>query len=176
MGARVHFSGWQNPCFQQRRRRLRRHRFVNRGLPRFLVVAIWILGSPNTRSDQGTVGVWSTQFVAAQSAGASSSYSQDYSASCDGIQQPRPGAIYSAVGHLNYGVGLDLKADISIPGECEVNLPIDVSRVLRCLLSLKFDMAIYCDTCQKIMSTQALHSTTSSNANHQRYLPILSRR
>lgn len=71
----------------------------------------------------GDSSPWSTPFVAAQSTEAS----EDYSTTCDGSQQPRPGAIYSAVGHLNYGVGLDLKADISIPGACEVNLPIEVS-------------------------------------------------
>lgn len=64
--------------------------------------------------------------MAAQSVEAS----EYYSASCDGRQQPRPAAIYSAVGHFNYGVGLDLQADISIPGACEVNFPIDVSLVL----------------------------------------------
>lgn len=53
------------------------------------------------------------------------------SASCDGTQQPRPGAIYSAVGHIDYGVGLELKADLSISGECEANLPIAVSSKIR---------------------------------------------
>lgn len=46
--------------------------------------------------------------------------------SCDGRQHPRPAAIYSAVGHIDRGVGLELKADINIPGACEVNLPIQV--------------------------------------------------
>lgn len=45
---------------------------------------------------------------------------------CDGRPEPRPGAIYSAVGHVNYGVGIDLRPDISISGGCEVNLPIEV--------------------------------------------------
>lgn len=51
---------------------------------------------------------------------------EEYSNTCNGRQDPRPGAIYSAVGHLNYGVGVDLRADMSIPGACEVNLPINV--------------------------------------------------
>lgn len=45
---------------------------------------------------------------------------------CDGRSEPRPGAIYSAVGHVNYGVGIDLRPDIGITGGCEVNLPIEV--------------------------------------------------
>ncbi|CAM9804686.1 unnamed protein product, partial [Scytosiphon promiscuus] len=97
-------------------------RLNNKCVQRF-VLAIWILASPHTGSNQRTVH---THFVAAQIAGDLSDYAEGYSTSCNGIQQPRPGAIYSAVGHLDYGVGLDLKADITIPGECEVNLPIDV--------------------------------------------------
>lgn len=100
-----------------RRHVLRRH--GTKTIQRFLVL-LWILtvGSPD---------VGSRRLVAVQGAQAASSASENLSASCDGRQQPRPGAIYSAVAHLNYGVGLDLRADISIPGECEVNLPIDVS-------------------------------------------------
>lgn len=45
---------------------------------------------------------------------------------CDGFLEPRPGAMYSVVGHLNYGVGLKPHPDIAIPGACEVNLPIHV--------------------------------------------------
>lgn len=66
---------------------------------------------------------------------------EEYSNTCNGRQDPRPGAIYSAVGHLNYGVGVDLRADMSIPGACEVNLPIKVrccntgSAGLACALS-----------------------------------------
>ncbi|CAM9114790.1 unnamed protein product [Hapterophycus canaliculatus] len=126
MGVLVYHSWWQTLVFQHKRRRLRRYRYDNKCIRRF-ILTIWIFGSPNNRSNQRTVqSIWSTPFVATQSAGASSGYSADYSVGCDGIQQPRPGAIYSAVGHLDHGVGLDLKADISIPGECEVNLPIDV--------------------------------------------------
>lgn len=51
---------------------------------------------------------------------------EEYSNTCNARQNPQPGAIYSAVGHLNYGVGVDLRADMSIPGACEVNLPINV--------------------------------------------------
>lgn len=72
-------------------------------------------------------GPWATQFVAGQSYSDSSSASQDHGAECDGHQQLRPAAFHSAVGHINYGVGLELGADIKIPGACEVNLPIDVS-------------------------------------------------
>lgn len=99
----------------------------------FLFATWWIFGSPDLLfTDEGGVrSAWST-WADAQSVQASSrTYDEDYSAACDGRQQPRPGAIYSAVGHVNYGVGLDLRADIRIPGACEVNLPIDVSRVLQ---------------------------------------------
>ena len=76
--------------------------------------------SSSSRSDSGP---WTILFVAGQSD------SSDSSEQCDGHQQLRPGAFHSAVGHLNYGVGLELGADIKIPGACEVNLPIDVSTV-----------------------------------------------
>lgn len=96
---------------------------------RFVFATWWIFGSPDfLLTDEGGVrSAWSTR-AEAQSVQASGGTSEDHSATCDGRQQPRPGAIYSAVGHLNYGVGLDLRADISIPGACEVNLPIDVRR------------------------------------------------
>lgn len=45
---------------------------------------------------------------------------------CNGRHYARPAAVHTAVGHVNYGVGLGLKADISIPGACEINLPIQV--------------------------------------------------
>lgn len=51
---------------------------------------------------------------------------EGYAVICDGRTKPKPGAVYSAVGHVNYGVGVGLQADISIPGGCEVNLPIEV--------------------------------------------------
>lgn len=51
---------------------------------------------------------------------------EGHTAICDGRLEPLPGAVYSAVGHVNYGVGVNLRADIGIWGGCEVNLPIEV--------------------------------------------------
>lgn len=98
-----------------------------------ILLGIWcILGSTDVLLSYhgGRHSAWTTPFVAAQSVESI----EGYSASCDGHQQPRPGAIYSAVGHLNYGVGLYLKADIGIPGACEVNFPIDVSPGSACVV------------------------------------------
>ena len=107
-----------------------------------LLGASFILGSTDFLLPHhgGRHSAWTAAFAAAQSVESSGSYS----ASCDGHQEPRPGAIYSAVGHLNYGVGLDLKADISIPGACEVNFPIDVSSGSACAVQGKHSISTIC--------------------------------
>lgn len=130
MGAHVHRSRWHRLELRHRRRHLRGRITRISLLQRCVNLGVWsILGSTDLLSHQGGPHcAWTTSFVAAEGAGESESYS----ASCDGRQEPRPGAIYSAVGHLNYGVGLDLKADISIPGACEVNFPINVSSASEC--------------------------------------------
>lgn len=63
---------------------------------------------------------------AAQTAADEQKTSMSSGAICNGLHYPRPAAVHKAVGHVNYGVGLELKADISIPGACEINLPIQV--------------------------------------------------
>lgn len=126
MDARVHRSWWQSVELRHRRHRLQRCRINRKSLLQRCILGIWcIFGSTDfPLTDQGGHhSAWTAPLVSAQIVDASESYS----ASCDGHQHPRPGAIYSAVGHLNYGVGLDLQADIGIPGACEVNFPIDVS-------------------------------------------------
>lgn len=105
----------------------------------FLGLLAWISSSPltldrtNNPSANGGQGiavdavrwVWS---ATAQTAGDEANRSEGkYHDVCDGFLEPRPGAIYSAVGHLDYGVGLEPRPDIAIPGACEVNLPIHVS-------------------------------------------------
>lgn len=102
----------------------------------------------------GRHSAWTAAFAAAQSVESSGSYS----ASCDGHQEPRPGAIYAAVGHLNYGVGLDLKADISIPGACEVNFPIDVSSGSACAVQGKHSIGTICSNSH---SRSAVHTLCS---------------
>lgn len=67
-----------------------------------------------------------TTFSSTWFAMAQTTTTEGHTANCDGRPEPRPGAIYSTVGHVNYGVGVKLRADISIPGGCEVNLPIEV--------------------------------------------------
>lgn len=135
MSARVHRSWWQSPGCPYRRCRTRKCGINGKSIQGFAFATWWIFGSPDflLTNEYGVRSTWST-LADAQTVQASSGAPDDYSATCDGRQQPRPGAIYSAVGHLNYGVGLDLRADISIPGACEVNLPIDVSGVLKARL------------------------------------------
>lgn len=115
------------------RRRLR-SKIRWRAAHRFFLVTLvlWIFGSPNSlKPEKGNAGLyrrrWPAQSVAAQNTDNSASASEESTSICDGHQKPRPGAIYSTVGHVNYGVGLGLRADLSLPGACEVNLPIDVS-------------------------------------------------
>ena len=127
MGDRVHRSWWHGES-PYRRHRPRSGRVGGKCIQRGLLGIWWIFGS--ITNQRGVRSPWPTPFVAAQVSGTSG----DYNVTCNGNQQPRPGAIYSAVGHLNYGVGLDLKADISIPGACEVNLPIEVSLMAPCAL------------------------------------------
>lgn len=124
-----------------RRHRVRHGMLDYKLLHRCTLLAIWwIFVSPDRLFLGRTGGAnssggrpWPTHFVAGQSYSDSSSSSvssQNHGggdAECDGHQQLRPAAFHSAVGHINYGVGLELGADIKIPGACEVNLPIDVS-------------------------------------------------
>lgn len=120
------WKGLKSSDYQRRRRQ----GFDRKSAQRFILIGIlWIFGSPDcllTNRGVSRSSVPLARFVAAHSTDRSSSTSLEESAACDGRQLPRPGAIYSAVGHLDYGVGLELRADIPIPGSCEVNLPIDV--------------------------------------------------
>lgn len=134
MGTDAHHPMWQNLDTSRRRHLRVRHGIYYKSLQRSTLFALWwIFVSPGSLFSNRTGGAnnssgrWSTQFVAGQSYSDSSSASQDHGAECDGRQQLRPAAFHSAVGHINYGVGLELGADIKIPGACEVNLPIDVS-------------------------------------------------
>ncbi|CAM9465274.1 unnamed protein product, partial [Phaeothamnion confervicola] len=48
-------------------------------------------------------------------------------ATCDGRAQSRPRpVVIEAVGHVDYGVQVDLRAEMHIGDECEMNLPIEV--------------------------------------------------
>lgn len=142
----MHGPRWWNPTPPHRRHR-RCHGNGCVYVQRFVVVLTlwWIFGSLDSLvSNTGREGLArsarSTPLVAAQRTNNddTSSTTGVYSTSCDGRMQPRPGAIYSAVGHLNYGVGLELRADMSIPGGCEVNLPIEVSRAMYATRHISF--------------------------------------
>lgn len=131
MGTGTHHPMRQGPENPRRRHRVR-HGVSYKYLQRSTLLALWwIFVSPGSLLSDPTKanssGPWPTLFVAGQRYSDSSTASEDHGAECDGHQQLRPAVFHSAVGHINYGVGLELGADIKIPGACEVNLPIDVS-------------------------------------------------
>lgn len=124
----VLLSRWCVPVPLRQERR--RQQSVGRKIAQFFIPLVWILAPPprivlDPTRGAGYRTIGTTWSVAAHNSDDLSTW-RESSTSCDGQQELRPGAIYSAVGHINYGVAVELRPDISIPGACEVNLPIDV--------------------------------------------------